>query len=112
MTDHVHDIVMDQVHDLFTKYKSALIKNVITINLSVLAILITIFSLVLSSIDTKLDKIITIAVSDGQQDVKIETINSTLFRHDNEINELKLQLHKFEAIIREEKPLKNYADGH
>ena len=112
MTDHVHDIVKDQVSDLFTKYKSALIKNVITINISVLAILITIFSLVLSSIDAKLDKIIVIAVSDGRQDVNIETINSTLFRHDNEINAIVLQMQKLEAIIREEKTFKNYADGH
>jgi hypothetical protein len=58
------------------------------------------------------NKIIVIAVSDGRQDVKIETINSTLFRHDNEINAIVLQMQKLEAIIREEKTFKNYADGH
>jgi len=111
MTQEIHDNVKDQVNELFCKYKAALIKNVIAVNLSVLAILVTVLIFVFSSVDSKLDKIITIAVNDGKQDVKIELINSTLFRHDNEINTLKINYMKLEAIIREEKQFKNYADG-
>ena len=99
MTKEIHENVKEQVNELFSKYKAQLIKNVITVNLSVLAILVTILIFVFSSVDSKLDKIITIAVNDGKQDMQIQLINSTLFRHDNEINSLEIKIQKIEAIL-------------
>ena len=112
MTEEIHEKVSDQVNELFGQYKRALIKNVIGVGLSVVAILVTILIFIFSSVDTKLDKIITIAVNDGKQDVKIELMNNTLFRHDTELNELKINFMKLEAIIREEKTFKYYTNGH
>ena len=109
MTKEIHESVKDQVADLFCKYKSALIKNVIAINLTAIGILVTILIFVFSSVDNKLDKIITIAVNDGKQDVKIELINTTLFRHDNAINAIELRMQKLEATIPENK-YKHYID--
>ncbi len=106
MTQEIHDSVKDQVHDLFCKYKAALIKNVITIAVSILAILVTINIFLFASIDAKFDKIMVIAINDAKQEMRINMIDATLFRHDNQIlnnteniKTLERTVNKIEAIL-------------